>query len=269
MLAAVAIVGIIYFAEASLPGPKAQGASRVYCPIIMRAPAPTATPTPICQPIPGASYGTLRIEGAPSDRPAEAHADLNLALRGYVQATGQYVGILNNCSDPPGDWNAPQLRGLFADRRVPTFLSVHWVYRWDWACGCRGAGVEDAYGPSLAKVAATPGEVLYVPDSGYSIAEPQGYEVLVLYASSNRLTLKYTREDNVVRGYSLHLEDICVDGNLLALYEAMNAAGRWELPALRARQPFGRARSGEFGVVIRDVGNWMDIRSCKDWWRLP
>ena len=243
----------------------------LYFPLVMRPvpPTPTPTATPVCQPIPGATYGTLSIVGAPSDRPAEAHADLNLALRGYTTATGEYVGLLDNCGAVPGDYRAPQLRGLFSDRRRPTFLGVYWVYQWDWACNCRSSGVENRWGPSFATLATTPGEVLYVPDSGYRIDAPQDYEVLVLYASPERITLKFTREDNVVQGYTLNLEDICVDPNLLALYQACNAAGRRNLPALRARQPLGHARGAELGFAIRDAGNWMDPRNCADWWRLP
>ena len=105
--------------------------AKLFLPLVMcpASPTPTPTPTPLCQPIPGATYGTLSIVGAPSDRPAEAHADLNLALRGYTVATGQYVGLLDNCAATPGDSKAPQLRGLFADRRRPTFLGVYWVYQ--------------------------------------------------------------------------------------------------------------------------------------------
>jgi len=247
----------------------------LYFPLVMRpvpptpTPTPTATLTPLCRPIPGATYSPLSIVGPPSDRPAEAHADLNLALRGYTPATGAYVGLLDNCFASPADSRTPQLRGLFADRRRPAFLGVYWVYQWDWACNCRFSGVENRWGPSFATLAATPGEVLYVPDSGHRVDAPQDYEVLVLYASPERITLKFTREDNVVQGYTLHLEDICVDPNLLALYQACNAAGRRNLPALRARQPLGHARGVELGFAIRDAGNWMDPRNCADWWRLP
>lgn len=230
-------------------------------------PRPTSTPDP-CQPL-GGAYGSLSISGAPSDRPAEFHADLNMGLRGYASATGQFVGMLSNCSAQPADWNAPQLRGLFADHRRPAFTGVYYVYQWNWACNCRSSQYESPYGgPSFAQVAATPGEVLMVPSSGYTIDDALGYEVLVLYATDSRITIKYTRDDNVVFGYTLHLEDICVDAPLVALYQSMNAAGRWSLPALRAGQALGRARSGQVGLAIRDTGRWMDPRNCMDWWRL-
>jgi hypothetical protein len=116
---------------------------------------------------------------------------------------------------------------------------------------------------TLADLVATPGETIHVPGSGYDIGD--GYQVLLLYANEERLTLKYTREDTIVGGYGIHLENVCVDANLLALYRQLNDAGRHELPALRAGQAFGRARSDHIGVGMRDTG-FMDPRSRKDWW---
>jgi hypothetical protein len=213
-----------------------------------------------CDPIPGASYGTLSIEGDPTDRPAEVHADLNLALRGYeVTRAALFLTVWGPTDDP----KAPQLRDLFWSKRLPSFSRAYQVYEWDWPNNRRGSLITD-WGVTMVGMPAMPGETLYVPGSGYDIGS--GYEVLVLYASENRITLKYTREDNVVVGYTLHMEGICVDPNLLALYRSQNASGREELPALRARQAFGRAVSGEVGVVIRDSGAFMDPRSRNDWW---
>ena len=113
-----------------------------------------------------------------------------------------------------------------------------------------------------------PGEPIHVPDSGYSIGTLSGsYEVLVLYASEHRITLKYTRDDNVIYGYTIHVEGVCVAPELLTLYETWDAAGRTRLPALRAGQAFGRARSSEIEVAIRDTGDFLDPRSRKDWWQ--
>ena len=100
---------------------------------------------------------------------------------------------------------------------------------------------------------------------GYDIGDD--YQVLVLYASEERITLKYTREDNVVGGYTLHMENVCVEPSLLALYQSWNDQGRGYLPALRAGQAFGRARGDEIGVAIRDTGAFQDPRSRKDWWK--
>ncbi len=225
----------------------------VYLPFV-----PTFDP---CAAIPGESYGALSVVPPPTDRPAEEHGDLNLALRGYAR-TDAYRGLVDygGGTDP----QAPQLPGLFADDRTPTFGDVYQVHHWDWECNCRGSPITDPE-VTLAGMEVTPGETIHVPDSGYHIGG--GYEVLVLYASTERITLKYTREDSVVQGYTLHVEDVCVEPNLLALYEAWNDDGRSSLPALQAGQAFGRARGGEIGVAIRDNGTFLDPRSRKDWWQ--
>ena len=226
----------------------------VFLPIVANSP-------PGCQPIPGVQYGTLAVEDPPSFLPAEQHPDLNLTLRGY-ETTGAHGGLVDYGGgfDP----HAPQLFTLFANGRVPAFTTVYQVYDWDWGCGCRGALLAN-WDVTLAGMGVAPGEVLHLPDSGYNIGS--GYDALVLYATEQRITLKYTPDDHVVSGYTIHVEDICVEPALLALYRAWNDAGRGELPALRGGQPFGRARGGEIGVAIRDTGTFMDPRSRKDWWQ--
>lgn len=215
-------------------------------------------------PVLNESYGNVTIISAPTDRPAEQHADLNLALRGYTQ-TNQYLGLI----DLPGqsDPAAPQLPGLFSDNRTGVFTSTHQVYNWDWTCNCRTTPITNPP-VTLAGLVTTRTETIRVPSSGYDIGRlPNGYEVMVLYAAPTRLTLKYSREDNVVLGYTLHLENICVDPNLFVLYQTLNATGRTRLPALFAGQGVGTALGEELGVVIRDSGAFMDPRSRKDWWQ--
>jgi hypothetical protein len=213
-----------------------------------------------CAPIPGVAYGTLVVEGPPTDRPAVHHADLNLALRGF-EATGANPGLIDYGGEDP---QAPQLYTLFADHRVPAFTSVNRVYDWDWGGNCRGGPLTN-WEVTLSGMGVAPGEVLHLPDAGRDIGS--GYKALVLYATEERITLKYTPEDNVVRGYTIHIENVCVEPSLLALYQEKNNSGRGELPALRGGQPFGRARGSEIGVAIRDAGTFMDPRSRGDWWR--
>lgn len=240
------------------PRPDTTIRPRVHVPIVTTAGAPG------CQPVPGASYQSLTVEPPPSDRPAEAHADLNLALRGYVQTAG-VLGLVDYGGG--NDAAAPQLYTLFGDRRTPAFQGVFQVYDWDWGCNCRGSAI-GAPGVTLARLATAAGEIIATPESGYQIGRlSAGFTALVLYASPERLTIKYTREDNVVLGYTIHLEDICVEPGLLALYQAVNAAGRSSLPALRPGQPLGRARGDAIGVAIRDNGSFLDPRSRKDWWK--
>lgn len=232
-------------------------------------PAPAPAPAPVvdpCAPIPNVNYNsTLPIVGPPADRPADKHADLNLALRGFSPTAGRLSLI-----DMAGatDSRAPQLADLFNDKRTGVLTSVYSVNQWNWeplpSPGKRSGPITD-FEVTLAGFEVEPGEIIHVPGAGYDIG--QGNQVLVLYADPNRITLKYTGEDSVVNGYAIHVEGICVEPRLLDLYNRMNAAGRRQLPALRAGQPFGRARGVEIQVTIRDTGKFMDPRVRKDWWR--
>ena len=105
---------------------------------------------------------------------------------------------------------------------------------------------------------------VHVPPAGYDIGD--GFGAVVLYASDQQVTLKYTREDNVVRGYTVHLDNVCVDPGLRALYDRLRSAGGRSLPALRGGQAFGRASGSLLVAAIRDTGQFMDPRARKDWW---
>ena len=225
---------------------------RAYLPLVAR-PIGSCAPT-------GQSYGTLEPFD-PADGDVSQHPDVNLAIRGYVRTTASlnlvdYAGSI----DPA----APQLYTLFDNQRTPIFNAAYQVYRWDWTCNCRGGPITK-WAVTLLGMRTTPGEIIHLPVAGYDVGG--GYGAMVLYAEPTRLTLKYTREDNVVAGYTLHLENICVDANLLALYRQLNAAGRSELPALWPGQPLGRAPSSEIDAAIRDSGSFLDPRSRKDWWQ--
>ena len=214
-----------------------------------------------CEWIPGATYETLSVNPPPTDRPADQHADLNLGLRGYAP-TSASLSLVN--INGTGDGNAPQFPGLFADNRTPRFISVDRVFNWNWTCNCATTPISNPP-VTLLGMGTTAGESIGVPNSGYAIGS--GYEVLVLYAAPGRVTLKYTRDDNVINGYTIHIEDVCVDPGLLALYQSANLAGRAQLPALRAGQAFGRASGSSIRVGIQDAGTWMEPRSRNDWWQ--
>lgn len=228
-------------------------------PIPIPAHAPAARPTDAVT-IQGESYQLLRVFSAPIKRPAAGHPDFNLSVRGFAPTNGA-LKLMD--VDGPADPAAPQLPGLFSDHRTATFSALFQVYEWNWECDCRSALITEP-DTTMVSLAASPGEPLRVPESGYNIGE--GYEVLVLYADAERITLKYSREDSVEGGYTLYVEGIAVASDLLALYQQANRAGRGELPALRESQAFGRARGNQVKVVTRD-GAFFDPRSRKDWWR--
>ena len=222
---------------------------------------PLLTRLDVCAPIPGEMYGTLQVAPGPSGDNAEAHPDLNLAVRGYVPSA-HFLGLVEYGGQHDPD--APQLATLFSPRQLADFVRTGQVYDWDWDNHRRGPLLLSPE-VTLAWLAASPSETLHVPESGYSIGS--GYAVLVLYASHDRITLKYTREDNVIEGYTLHVENICVEPTLLDLYLACVDAGRDNTPALRSGQAFGRATSNAVGIAIRDSGCFLDPRSRKDWWQ--
>jgi len=207
-----------------------------------------------CEPIPDVRYAALSVVN-PHNPDAENDPGYNLGLLGY-ELTDAYRGLVDYDGD--ADPNAPQFPALFGDQRVPNFPNVYRLYHgWgepitDWPVTMLGMGVEEA-------------EILHVPESGYRI-DPQGYQVLVIYASEQRIAINYTRGDHLL-GYTVYVENVCVEPSLLELYRQLDAAGRTELPALYGSQPFGRATATEIRVVIRDTGAAMDPRSRRDWWR--
>lgn len=260
VVAALALILVGTLVPWASHGQAAGSTHYVYIPSIQVAPPPSPTPAG-CQSIPGASYGSASINGSPTSIPAASHPDLNLDIRGWQQ-TNASLGFVpyGGASDP----SAPNLHGLFGDNRVPTFTSAYQVYDWNWSTNSRGALLQ-TWPVTLLGMGVSPGEEIHVPSSGYTIGS--GYQVLVLYATNSQITLKYTRDDNVVYGYTIHVEGVCVEPSLLDLYNRLNAAGRQTLPALTSGQPFGRANYREIQVAIRDSGSFMDPRSQKDWWR--
>ncbi len=232
----------------------------IYLPSVSIAP-PTPTVAPTCPAIPGVSYSSLPIVGPPTSLPAASNPDLNLDLRGW-QRTSADLGLVTYNGNP--DPLAPQLASLFPDNRVPAFSSAYQVYDWNWSTMSRGS-LLTTWPVTLLGMAVSPGEIIQAPTSGYTIG--QGYGMLVLYATTSQITLTYTGSDSVAFGYAIHLENVCVEPTLLALYQSLNNAGRGHLPALRNGQALGRANGGEIQVAIRDSGSFMDPRSRNDWWQ--
>jgi hypothetical protein len=243
------VVALLWHVVAAFAG--AEAVSRSYLPLVSSAG---------CAPIPDETYSAVALGGSHLSLPAELHPDLNLAVRGLAVTTAELQLVdYGGARDP----DAPQLAGLLSSPPL-SFGAAYQVFDWDWDEMRRGPKIADPPVTAL-RFDVRRGEALHVPISGYTIGD--GWEVLVLYASSERITLKYTREDNVVYGYTLHVEDVCVEPRLLSLYETCEAGGRGFLPALREGQAFGRASGSGVAVAIRDHGRFLDPRSRKDWWQ--
>ena len=182
-----------------------------------------------CPTVSDNQYTTVAVTGGGDGRPDNLHGDLNLGLRGYAPVDAAPALIDKN---GPVDGDPPQLAGIFADGRLPGFGQSYQVYDWDWDCagglGCRSGLLEDV-AATLLTLDTAPGEVMGIPHRNAQIYDG-GYKALVLYAEETRLTLGYTREDSVANGYAVHIENVCVDPNLLALYRSSNAAGGARCP---------------------------------------
>jgi hypothetical protein len=256
--------------------PAAAGrSSLIRLPLIFRAPSQTSPGG--CPTASGNHYAAgaaFQHDGDNPVRPAWNHADKNLALRGYSSTNAARV-LVDHGSDDPNQ--PPQLATLFSPNRVPAFSSAHRANTWNWAPspspGSRGGPITD-WPVTVLGLRTTQGEALRVPASGYNIGG--GMEVIVLFADQDSIAFKYTREDSVgPNGYTLHVDNLCTDPNLLAVYAAHDGgaryifgSGSYNLPNLPAGQVFGTARASEIRVAIVDSGAFMDPRSCNEWWQI-
>lgn len=223
-------------------------------------PSPTATPSP--DPCQGwaEAFDSLDIQGERESQTGDGHPNMNLAVRGW-QPVDEALAFQNYGADV--DLVQPP-RLLELIDRAPVFRSTHRVYDWNGVHPYRRERPITDWPVTLLGLAAQPGDPLRAPSSGRPVS-PE-HAVLVHYAAPDRVTLQYTRDDISSKGYTLHVDQICVDPSLVALYRQLDAAGRGRLPALRPRQTFGRARADQVLVAIRDSGRFMDPRSRRDWW---
>jgi hypothetical protein len=222
------------------------------------------------------AYGiALQYDTDDPVRPAHLHADKNLALRSYSPTDPPLRELVAYGTEDP---QPPQFATLFQAHRVPPLVGFYRAHNWTWADspepGTRGDPITD-YPVTALGLQTTPGEALHVPESGYNIGG--GMEVLVLFADEDSIALKYTREDSAALGYTVHIDNICTDPNLLTLYNTLDdpAGPRYQypnasynLPNLPAGKPFGTARGTEIVVAIADTGAFQDPRSCSAWWQI-
>jgi len=212
-------------------------------------------------------------------RPAAEHADKNLALRGYVANLELDLMRELVAYDSAAPVQPPQLATLFSPAKIPELKNFYRVHHWQWEpspdLGRRDGPITSPVVTALG-LSTTPGEVLHVPQSGYDLGG--GFEVLVLFADEDSIALRYTRDDSSApAGFTLHLDGLCTDPNLLTIYNSLNDPDgpRYEypnadynLPILRAGQPIGTARGTELVVAVTDTGAFQDPRSCEDWWQV-
>jgi len=260
----------------------AQVQSTIFLPLITKG---CTTTTGIAY----ASGTAYQQDGDNPVRPAWNHADKNLDLRGYNLDLIDTKGLVRVNPDPLETKQPPQFATFFNPYRVPVFSNVYRVNDWTWGAdsttpGTRGTPVTS---PPVTVVGfqTAPGEQLRVPISDYDIGG--GMEVIVLFADTNSITFKYTREDSTQpNGYTLHVDNICTDTNLLALYNQLDSPSgpryqfhstgfhtySYNLPNLPAGQVFGTAFGTEIRVAIVDTGAFLEPRACtsggRHWWEV-
>lgn len=231
--------------------------------------------------------GVLQYDLDDPVRDTAHNADKNLAYRGIARHPLDATNLVDygHSSD---EKLPPQLATLFRPNRVPRFLTGYRAFDWIWLPSPE-TGYPSADAQSLPisaiGVITKAGERLATPRQGRSLGKPFGTGAVVLYADEHSITLKFTREDSVAQGYTLHVMGICTDPNLLKLYRKDDNADRYAfgpgsgntprdnqvdyvLPGVKHGQPFGVAAGFKIIIAIRDNGSFVDPRSLHDWWRV-
>lgn len=255
--------------------PQAELIPRVYLPLIIGTPEFRCATSSSNQYISGtvAQYDTDNPV-----RPAANHADKNIELRGYVANTDPNLKreLVDYGSGDPTQ--PPQFATLFNPPQVPPFAEFYRVHQWQWAASPEpGTRREPIDTPPTTAVSFSlpPGKTLHTPVSGYDIGG--GQEVIVLFADADTVTLHYTREDSAATGYTLHLDQICTDPNLLTLYNTLDdpnsprydyTVTNYNLPTLPAGKIFGTTSGQNMVVALADTGAFQDPRSCDEWWQI-
>jgi hypothetical protein len=222
----------------------------------------------------GQSYSAGAISiGQTTYRPAVEHGDLNIFVRGFhcqnqtvlVPKTPSLATVGDIFSFIAWDPMAPRIQTMFSTGKEVQFANLYSTLNWRWELnsgnGARSGGLTGQV--DVGGLKSQKGESIHVPSSGYDIGG--GSEVVVLYASPSTITLKYTRDDNIVGGYGLHFTGICVDPDLVTLFEKLKNSG--QRPALKARQAFAKAIGNEVQVSVRDTGSFMNVTSRHDWFQ--
>lgn len=255
--------------------PQAELIPRAYLPVVVSPPEFACATSSTNQYSNGSAF---QYDTDNPVRPAYNHADKNIELRGYVANTDptlkrELIDYGSGDSTQP-----PQFATLFSPVQVPPFAEFYQVHQWDWAPslepGTRAAPIDD-YPTTAVSFSLSPGTNLHTPTSGYDIGA--GMEAIILFADEDTVTLHFTREDSAAKGYTLHIDHICTDPNLLNLYNTLDApdgprydypSSGYNLPTLPAGQSFGTTSLQDMVIAITDTGAFQDPRSCKEWWQI-
>jgi hypothetical protein len=190
--------------------------------------------------------------------------DLNMNVRGWY-AVEEFLGFVRYPNLP--DLAHPLHLSAVAGSDARSFTAAYQLNDWDWlGCNCAVPRPRSPYPVTMLGLRTTAGQPLHIASRDLPI-DPRGFVAMVLYADAGQLALKYTSEDRVDTGYLVHLSHLCVDPNLVALYEQLDAAGRHWLPGVYNDSVVATALEGEVRVSVRDSGAFLDPRSWQDWWQ--
>ncbi len=169
--------------------------------------------------------------------------------------------------EPPDTQHPLHLSHVVPGSSVASFVSVYQVNDWDWTgCDCPVPRSSSPYPVTMLGLRTTPGQQLFVPSRNLLVNDQGGFVAMVLYADGRQLAFTYQQDDEY-EGYLVHLENLCVDPNLVALYRQLDAGGRALLPGVQNDSVVGTASGREVDVVVRDSGSFLDPRSWQDWWQ--
>jgi hypothetical protein len=200
----------------------------------------------------------------------ENNPEINITMRSYKEVN-QKAELVSYGGDT--DPVMPPNFGTLFPNRLPSMVKTYSVYSWDYANNKRGTNIETNWPVNLIGLYTIAGESIVAPKAGRTIGN--GNVLMVLYATDNTLVFTHSTSDLYTDengnwssdGYLIYVDDICVDRNLLTLYQQQNSAGRGSLPVLATGQVFGYGKGIDIKVGIRDSMDWMDPRAQKDWWQ--
>jgi hypothetical protein len=193
--------------------------------------------------------------------------DLNMNVRGWipVEEAWGFVRYPYPPDEPPDTLHPLHLSNI-AGSTGASFVSAYQVNEWDWEGNRAVPRPSRPYSVTMLGLRTDPGQPLHIASRDVKI-NPAGYTAMVLYADAGQIALTYTWDDRVDTGYLLHLVNLCVDPNLVALYQRLTAEGRDKLPAVTNLSVIGTAAGYEVDVIVRDSGAFLDPRSYQDWWQ--
>ena len=185
----------------------------------------------------------------------EQNTEINLSTRGYTE-----VNEKTDLVDYGGDTDPvmpPSLGTMFS--HTPVIVKTYKVYK----AGTKV--IEERWPVNLIGIATSPGENIVAPKAGREIGG--GNVLMLIYATQTQATLVHGLGEHPSDGYFIHLDNFCVDPNLLTSYNSDNAGGRTVMPVLKPGQVIGYGNGSDIRIAIRDSGDWMDPRARKDWWQ--